>query len=147
MTHQWDDNLTMGIEELDNQHRYLFHMSKGLDKELDRDGLLSLINFISSYLKKHTELEESYMEKFNYPHYEEHKESHKLLVKNHQEFLLEMAETSAEQIAPKARIIMREWAAEHCNKDDIKFAAFVREHLAKMKEHENKESLSPWDKF
>ncbi|MFH1851379.1 MAG: citrate (Si)-synthase [Candidatus Neomarinimicrobiota bacterium] len=76
----WDDSLSVGIFEIDNDHRALvehlkllieaYHTGKADHK------IHELFSFLEDYVKKHLSLEEHYMEKYNYPEYEEHKRQH-----------------------------------------------------------------------
>lgn len=77
---EWDNNLNIGINEIDEQHKELF---KCLDRLLVsmKDGhgkseVLKTLNFLEEYVYKHFEDEEAIQKKYNYPKYEEQHNQH-----------------------------------------------------------------------
>jgi len=76
----WDDSLSVGIFELDNDHKAMVEQFKHLIDAYHTgkadQGIAELFGFLEQYIKKHLSLEEDYMIKYNYPKYEEHKRQH-----------------------------------------------------------------------
>lgn len=77
---EWDNNLNIGIHEIDEQHKELF---KCLDQLLvsmkDGDGkseVIKTLNFLEDYVYKHFEDEENIQKKYNYPKYNEQHNQH-----------------------------------------------------------------------
>lgn len=80
MAKQWTEDLSVGVEEIDNQHKEFI---KNLNSLLDamtqgrgREEVGNIISFLESYIEKHFELEQEYMRRFMYPDYEKHKALH-----------------------------------------------------------------------
>lgn len=85
MEGQWREDLSIGIELLDSQHKELFQhisMLRGAMRAGEgRDALLKTLRFLEEYVVVQFNAEESYMQRFNYPGLSVHKEEHKEFVK------------------------------------------------------------------
>jgi len=91
---EWDNNLNIGVIEIDKQHKELFSC---LDKLLtamkdkkEKDEIIKTLNFLEEYVCKHFEDEEEIQKKYNYPKYDtqhnQHEEFKKELQKLRQIF-------------------------------------------------------------
>jgi hemerythrin len=77
---EWTPDLSVGIEEIDSQHRELFRRINNLDSAL-RTGkakaeIIRLIEFLDEYVVDHFGAEEKYMIDYNYAGYDRHKANH-----------------------------------------------------------------------
>lgn len=77
---EWDNNLNIGINEIDEQHKKLF---KCLDELLIsmKDGkakseVIKTLDFLEEYVYRHFEDEENIQKKYNYPKYNEQHNQH-----------------------------------------------------------------------
>lgn len=76
----WTDDLTVGIWEIDTQHRALFvQLEKLLDacmvgRELDE--VVEMMVFLDDYVDSHFEAEERLQREAGYPEYERHRAEH-----------------------------------------------------------------------
>ena len=81
---KWTDIYSIGIIEIDNQHRGLViiinelftHMSEGKAKE----NLSEIFDHLTEYTQKHFMVEETMMIKYGYQDYEQHKLEHQKFV-------------------------------------------------------------------
>ncbi len=77
---EWDESFSVGVKEIDEQHKKLisilntlYHaMSRGKGKEI----LTHIIEELKNYAVYHFSTEEEYMKKFNCKIYKEHKALH-----------------------------------------------------------------------
>lgn len=81
---QWRDEFSVGIAEIDHEHRELIELINGLQKNLrardDVDKILESLGEIYAQIAAHFALEERMMRKTRYPAYAEHKEDHETLM-------------------------------------------------------------------
>jgi len=81
---QWRDEFSVGIAEIDHEHRELIELINGLQKDLrardDVDKILESLGEIYAQIAAHFALEERMMRKTRYPAYAEHKEDHETLM-------------------------------------------------------------------
>ncbi len=78
---QWENNLTVYIDELDNQHKtwldIINELHDAMIKGKSNNVLSTTLNRLKDYTTTHFNTEEKYLEKYNYPEIETHKTLHK----------------------------------------------------------------------
>lgn len=76
----WTPNLSVGVTEIDEQHKIWFEKAEKLFEagrnQKTKEYIGELLTFLSDYTKKHFADEERYMLKINYPGYKEQKTAH-----------------------------------------------------------------------
>lgn len=87
---EWNETLSTGVGEIDEQHRYLFSLAKRLDRAIVRSNDLAtlasvlqevetvacILKELGDYASQHFETEEKYMRMCEYPEYDLHREAH-----------------------------------------------------------------------
>jgi len=80
---QWSDELSVGIQEIDEQHKLLVKMLNELNEAIQggrgKEVRMELFNKLVEYTRVHFAVEESLMRLLDYPHYEDHKKEHEEL--------------------------------------------------------------------
>jgi hemerythrin len=76
----WNNNLSIGIPEIDRQHKELCdQIDKLFEACQQRKGaeeVKNVLTFLESYTVKHFAEEERLQQKINYPKYQQHKPKH-----------------------------------------------------------------------
>jgi len=85
MSHlQWRDEFSVGIAEVDHEHRELIELINELQKDLqagsDTKKIMQSLGEIYAQISSHFALEEKMMRNTRYPSYAEHKEDHETLL-------------------------------------------------------------------
>lgn len=78
---KWDDQLSVHVAEIDEQHRKLIGMINNFYETIrdkKKAALGDLLNSLVDYTMYHFSTEEKYMDKFRYRDTEAHKKEHKL---------------------------------------------------------------------
>jgi hemerythrin len=84
---QWQKTYSVGIDEIDEQHKKIITMLKSFKdsvlsgKSLGEKEIPALLEEAFDYLDIHFRTEEKYMNIFKYPGYKEHKKEHNDFVK------------------------------------------------------------------
>ena len=77
---QWRDEFSVGIAEVDHEHRELIELINNLQQDLkagsDTQKVMRSLGEIFAQISSHFALEEKMMRKTRYPAYAEHKEDH-----------------------------------------------------------------------
>jgi hemerythrin len=77
---QWSEDLSVGVDEIDIQHKELFNIINRLDSAMKqgkaREEIIRLIEFLDEYIVTHFHTEEKYMTDHGYPGYSVHKTKH-----------------------------------------------------------------------
>ncbi len=122
----WEDSYSIGIEEIDNQHKKLFDLvNKLYDLEENaniKEEMRDILYAFSDYTKVHFRDEEKYMASIGYPELEEHKEIHQHII----ESLSDIIHTPASLgiIKTKMRVVAKRILIEHIVGTDNKIALY-----------------------
>lgn len=114
----WTDDLTVGIDEIDSQHRSLFQQ---LEKLLDacvagreREEVMTMLGFLDQYVVTHFATEEGLQQEYCYPGYEKHRTEHADFLHRLQFFKEELSNS-----APSRDFVLRvnqtliDWLTSH----------------------------------
>lgn len=128
---EWSKNLETGIELIDNQHRELIKRIDALDlaifKGTGKVELVSMLEYLASYVEEHFEAEEKMMMKINYPgfpsHYEEHKKFKTIYARILQEYNIKGADS---YLALELDRQVRKWFEHHIVETDAAYVPYVK---------------------
>ncbi len=77
---KWTEDLSVGIDTIDNQHKELFNRINSLvdavKQHICKYKIGDIIKFLEDYVHIHFNEEEKYMLKYQYPQYDYHKAQH-----------------------------------------------------------------------
>ena len=131
---QWTQALSVGVEEIDSQHRELFDRINNLDSAMRRgrakEEVVRLIEFLDEYVIIHFGAEERYMNDYDYAGYALHKTKHDWFKK---EFSDIRTKLDAGGITPD--VIMRSnnllitWFSNHIRSIDMMLGSFLKKKL------------------
>lgn len=118
---EWSDELSVGIEEIDEQHKVLVdlinQMHQAIHQRRSSDVIVSILEQLSDYTRIHFAVEESLMRILNYPEYEAHKAQHEKLIAH-------MSELQQKVVAGRAAIgfelmhFLKVWLTKHILEND-----------------------------
>ena len=125
-TIEWTKELSVGIHEIDEQHKKWVEIINELHHALmcfkgNDDLKKTLIKEMADYTDYHFSEEEKYMQEIAYPNYENHKNIHEWFkVKINQ---LKGAVTSGERVlAREIMKVLQHWLVGHIMKEDKYYA-------------------------
>ena len=123
----WDDSLSVGIEEIDQQHKILVELINRLytaivtntsDQEIHK-----ILNELVQYTVIHFSVEESLMRIFNYPHYDTHKKHHEDLTKQVVD-IQEKVVSGEKKVDLELLNFLRAWLTKHIMGEDKLYTSF-----------------------
>lgn len=125
----WKQSLSVGIEEIDAQHRELFRRA---DRFLESIGKASrqdvgiLLSYLRLYAVAHFGAEEAWMREVNYPGYEAHKLEHDGFVKDILRFSEEHEKRGGPGLEPmRVATTVTTWLEKHVSQTDTELARFL----------------------
>lgn len=122
----WNDNYSVKIIHLDDQHLKLVSMINELHEAIvqgeSKDVLDRVLQYLRRYVVSHFSEEEYYMQKFNYTEYEYHKSKHDGFISKVDAFLQEY-ETGSQELSVKVTQFLVQWLHEHITIEDQKYSA------------------------
>lgn len=132
----WTPDLSVGVEEIDDQHRELYRQVDrfvaAIAKRESREVLESMIGFLATYVVDHFQTEERWMLASGYPGYRSHKAEH-------DRFATDLgalkAACEAQGPSPGLALDLRrqafDWLGEHIPRADMAMARWIQEHGTK----------------
>lgn len=125
---EWDEQLSMGVEEVDNQHKELIRIAnvllKAVENKRETRILENVIRRLREYTVFHFNSEETLMEKVSYPKRGEHAQAHNSLknkVKKYQRVIYKKETLDPERVLKFLKI----WLLKHILEKDRDFANFL----------------------
>ncbi len=124
---EWNPELSIGIEEIDEQHKVLVgllnRMFEAVVERSDHVVVHEILNELIQYTVIHFAVEESLMRIFNYPEYEIHKAHHEDLKIQVLE-LQNRLKNSHEPVSMDVLHFLRNWLRKHILIEDHKLGPF-----------------------
>ena len=124
----WDEKWSVGISDIDAQHRRLFELFHSLCSLLDegRIGALgAVLDELEQYARTHFAAEEELMRAHRYPGLDLHRQAHREF--NNHVLAFKRDLSSDRSIPITTGTFLREWLIEHVIRDDQHFARHRRE--------------------
>lgn len=127
----WDEKYSVGIREIDLQHKKLVEMINGLHDAMKegkgKDVLARVLQELVNYAASHFATEEKYMTNFNYPGYLAHKGEHEKFVKQVLDFKNDFDSGKA-AMTLEVMNFLKDWLLNHISGTDKKYGPFFNEH-------------------
>ncbi len=123
----WEDNLSVGIEEIDEQHKVLVNLlnelHRGICEKQGTEATMEVLDRLVEYTRVHFALEECLMRILSYPDYEPHKEHHELLLEQVNELVGKVK--SGQHVSFELLNFLKNWLAKHIMEEDKEYAPFL----------------------
>jgi hemerythrin len=136
---KWNEELSVGVEQIDNQHKELIRIVNGLINAVDlgrnKKTLENVILKLREYTVFHFNSEEALMEEIRYSQRGEHAKEHTRLkksIKDYQHKIYMHENLTSDMVLE----FMKEWLLHHILSFDRELARFI--HEQKTKENEPK---------
>lgn len=124
----WTDDYSVGIKEIDEQHKKLFEILNELHnamKEAKSKSVLGkVITDLISYTEFHFSSEEILLKNCKYPHFKEHKAIHDQFTKKVKGFEKEYKDGSA-IVSHEIIQFLKEWLVNHIKESDKQYSMFI----------------------
>jgi hemerythrin len=122
----WDNAYSLGIKQIDHQHKKLFDLVNEL-YDLEENGnikeqIRKILYAFHDYTKVHFKDEEDYIASINFPDLENHKIIHKTIIESLSNIIHTPASLSI--IKTKMRVVAKRVLIEHIVHEDSKIKTF-----------------------
>lgn len=127
----WTPALSVGVENIDSQHKIWFEKADQLFEAgktgKSKEVIAQMFDFLDDYTKQHFRDEEAYMTKINYPDIEEQKKLHK-------NFIVELAKLKKDfqesggniTLIINANQMIVDWLTKHISTIDKKIGTYAK---------------------
>lgn len=131
---EWTQDLSVGVEEIDEQHKELFKRIKNLVDAIKNaeckyviDGT---IGFLEEYAVSHFAVEEKYMKESRYEDLQQHKAQHAIFLNSLAELKKQSAEPrvkgSSYDLSVTTNQMVVDWIISHIVRIDKKLGEFLK---------------------
>ncbi len=125
---EWKEEYSVGVPELDQQHRQLVSLINQLTRAEASGGMISYVfDELDHYVKEHFRAEEKLLRKAGYADYEEHRQQHRVF----EEWLRAVRQsfsiggTSTHLLADSINSYLRNWLVNHILKSDMAYKPVI----------------------
>jgi hemerythrin-like metal-binding protein len=132
---EWTAELSVGVEDIDNQHKELILINRKLFDIVNRKESLQhvgmAVDFLREYIIDHFQMEELYMEKYGYPDIEKHKSQHQEFINDFKTYENIYYENIVEpHMVLELKILINNWLVSHVAKTDKDMGKFLKQKIA-----------------
>jgi len=126
----WTEELSVGIQEIDEQHKILIdlinRLYESIVKQTDNQEVNEILTELVQYTIVHFAVEESLMRIFDYPDYEGHKKIHQELQQQVIDLHKKVKENQA-SVSMDLLKFLKNWLSQHIFVEDQKYSPFFLE--------------------
>lgn len=132
---EWSDDLSVGIEEIDEQHKKLVallnQMNDAIHEHRGSAVTRGILNDLGEYTRVHFATEESLMHATEYPGYEEHKRQHDDLIEQLKDLQVKL-DAGSHSISFELLHFLKVWLTKHIIESDKLYGPyFLSRRIAK----------------
>ena len=130
---EWDDDkYSMGISKIDSEHKkFIETINKAIlvdqNSNNPKEEVLEVLNEMKEYAETHFATEETYMVKFNYTDYENHRKEHQAFIIETMAFFDKIT-NSNRQLISEILEHLKSWLVNHIQDTDAKYSSCFKEH-------------------
>ncbi len=125
---EWNDGMSVGVEDLDNDHRVLIDLINqlaGAESRQDRINLEAVLDELVDYTVFHFEKEEEYMERAGYPALTSHKRTHAALTGQVLTIRRRVVEGGQPGLGDEVLDFLSRWLREHILQADALYRPYL----------------------
>lgn len=131
MAISWTPNLSVGVAQIDDQHKIWFEKANGLfeagKEHRAKEYIETMFKFLDEYTRKHFRDEEAYMAQIGYPELEAQKKAHAGFINELTKLKSEYDKTGGNiLVILNANQMVLNWLTNHISNMDKKIGDFVR---------------------
>jgi len=131
---EWSQDFSVGVEEIDRQHKELFERINNLDSAMKqgkaKEEVVRLIEFLDEYATMHFGTEEKYMTDYGYAGYPLHKSKHSRFIEelSYIRSKLDAEGVTAEVIMLSNNLLIK-WFSNHIRTIDMMLGSFLKSKI------------------
>jgi hemerythrin len=126
---EWSDALSVGVEQIDNEHKKLVgllnELHRALQAGMGQGALGGVLDGLYQYTCYHFAHEEILFRRSNYPGYEKHRRQHRNLTAKVLEIYEDFQTGSAEVLPEQVLEFLKTWLSQHIMGADREFGTYL----------------------
>ncbi len=130
----WTQDFSVGVEEIDTQHKELFETINNLDSAMRKgkakDETNGLIAFLDKYIFFHFGTEEKYMTELGYQRYSQHKIQHIWFIDVFSDIKKKFGtEGPTADVIVRSNNLLIKWFSNHVRTADMTLGVFLKSKI------------------
>jgi len=129
----WSNDLSVGIEDMDHDHKRLINLVNNLQmavlypagESYERKALKEVVDYTVYHFKS----EEDLMQQYDYPDFDSHKQTHVDMIEKVSHFM-EAYENNRDASIHELTIYLKNWLLEHIAGTDQQYCQHIKKHMA-----------------
>lgn len=135
MAIEWQDNLSIGVLEIDIQHKLLFDKFNSFlnayNSDGDTDGTLRMFWFLEAYAITHFKEEEKLMQQVSFPAFPAHRQKHQAFIDQINQLKERLkAEGLSQALVTTMTNFITAWLIQHIFTEDRAIGDFINKRPA-----------------
>jgi hemerythrin len=128
---EWTPDMSVGIGEIDVQHRKMVRklndIADAVDASKDKEEIQEAVKYFEVYSEEHFRTEEGFMTLYKYPEYANHKKEHEKIMADTAEIRerFSKGQADAKEVYDASKKVA-EWFVNHMKTTDSRMAIFLR---------------------
>lgn len=135
MSLQWREQLSVGNDLIDNDHKRLIEIINRAEVSLKSRNLIRLttvLDELSAYAIKHFEMEETVAQAVGFPDVPRLHDSHQALLGKLDKVKNSLAQTWDDATADHFTALLRDWLINHVIKEDMRMQPHLSKHAPRF---------------
>jgi len=124
----WQDKYSVGIKEIDMQHKQLIAMINELNDAMlagkGKEALLPVLNKLAGYCVSHFAVEEKYFDTYAYPESADHKDKHRKMTAKVKALIADV-QSGRSTISVEVMSFLKNWLDKHIMETDKKYGPYL----------------------
>lgn len=131
MAMQWNENLAVGVDVIDNQHKGIIsrinNLLNAMSQGKGKDEVGKVLTFLADYVVKHFTAEEGLMKKYNFSGYPEQQAEHAKFIKD-----FSLLKNEFETRGVTSTLVLQtqrqlcDWLTNHITNKDKQIGVFIK---------------------
>lgn len=136
---KWTEDLSVGVELIDHQHRELIarinDLVVAIRQKTCKYKISDVLQFLDEYIVFHFGEEEKIMQKYAYPEYPSHRDQHKKFIASFQKLKKELpklgrgTKPGSYDLSVETNTVVVDWILEHIAHVDMKLGKFLKDRM------------------
>jgi hemerythrin len=134
---EWQDNLSIGVLEIDIQHKLLFDkfntFLNAYQSDGNTEGTLRMFWFLEAYAVTHFKEEEKLMQQVAFPAFPAHRQKHQAFIENVNQLKERLrVEGLSQALVTNLTSFITSWLVQHISTEDRAIGAFVNQSAGRV---------------
>jgi len=123
----WSDDLSVGVDSLDQHHRQLFALVEELPRASDIgiEAVTGVLAQLTDYVTYHFAEEEGMMERSGFPFLDLHRHSHQTIALRVAEMTANLRQDNFGIVAEELRTFLSGWLIHHIEIEDFEYRPYL----------------------